>query len=437
MNTIFHHQTFVKPVFFRILMISFFVFSCSSTRIPGSATVDIPEDFFGLVHAGSTRTLEEYQLLDEMGVAWILNTFYWGSIEREKGNFDFSHYDSYVGTAKRHGKKVIAVLAYEVSWLFPDGKGKSYISPENTPHFLNFVEEMVKHFQGRVDVWNVWNEPNVPRFWKGSNKDFYELSRLTAQKIRETDPNAYIIGGAFMRSPKRFIKKMNQAGGMENLDGLAFHPYALNPEGSMRLHDKIVRICSDINFTGSVWITEIGHPTGGWYPHKASLEKLPAHVVKDMTGAAIRKEARAMLWYQLFDHYNADEVPSKEKKDSENFFGLVYPNYQRKDGANAYALCANFLPGSRYIPELPQRENIPSSIVSFYFQGGISGNNTLVLWNDRKRSKKVKLYLESPATLYDVTTGKGTPLSTETSLDIGKKPLIITWQGADVPRLSR
>ena len=424
---------FVKPVFYPCLLLSFFLLSCASTRYPRGGSVNVPDDFFGMVHAGHSQSHEEYELLDDLGVKWVLTTLYWGSVERHKGNFDFSRYDKYVETAKKEGKKIVIVLAYEAPWLYPDGESKKYISPENIPHFLRFVEETVKRYQGRVDVWNIWNEPNW-KFWKGSKKDYYELSRRSAQKIRETDPDAYILGGGFLRVPKRFIKKMNRAGGMENLDGLAFHPYALHPEGSMRLHDKFTRVVSDINFTGEAWITEIGHPTGGRYPHKVSLEGLPSHVVKSMTGAAARG-TRAALWYELFDHHNKNDVPPKTT-DSEKFFGLVYPDFSRKNGANAYELCAKFLPGSRYVPDFLQREKIPSSIISFCFLEGTSGNNTLVVWNDKKRTKKVKLYLDAPAVLYDVTTGKGQPLSAETILEIGKQPQMITWQGTHVPRLS-
>ena len=427
-------KTFVNPVFFRCLFFSLFFVSCATTRYPGSGSVNVPEDFFGMVHAGHSQTREEYDLLDDMGVKWVLTTFYWGSIEREQGKFDFSRNDKYVDTAKKEGKKIVAVLAYETPWIFPDGQSKAYISPENIPHFLRFLEEIVTRYKGKIDVWNIWNEPNHSRFWKGPKKDFYELSRRSAQKIREIDPDAHILGGGYSRVPKRFIKKMHRAGSMENLDGIAFHPYALHPEGAMRLHDKMLRIMSDINFSGEAWITEIGHPTAGWYPHTASLEKLPSHLVKSLTGAAARG-ARAALWYELFDHYNKDEVPPKTR-DSEKFFGLVYPDHTRKDAANAYELCARYLPGSRYVPNYLQKENIPSSIVSFSFLEGASGKNTLLVWNDRKRSKKAKLQLDASAMVYDITTAQGKPLTGETILEIGKKPLMITWQGTAVPRLS-
>ena len=423
-------------LFITVLSVFFLACSCSSIRFPQNRPVDVPDDLFGIVHAGHRVAPEEFGLLDEMNVKWTLRTFNWSSIERKQGEFDFSGYDTYVDATKKAGIKIIAVLAYETPWLFPDGEVKRYVSKENIPHFLRYVEEMVKHYQGKIDVWNIWNEPNYKRFWTGSDKEFYELSRLAAQKIRETDPNACIIGGAFIRAPKRMIKRMNKAGGMKDLDGLSFHPYALNAAGSMGVHDRFVKILSKINFTGTVWITEIGHPTGGRYPHKVSLERLPEQVVKDMTGVAVRG-VNAMLWYQLFDHYNREDVPPKELKDSENFFGLVYPDYSRKDGANAFQLCAGFLQGSRYVPNYLQRERIPSSIVSVCFLKGASGDNTLVLWNKRKRPRKVNLHLDTPATLYDITTGKGQPLSAITALAIGKQPLIITWRGTDVPRLSK
>jgi hypothetical protein len=87
---------FIPLRYFLYLCFAFPLLSCASTPLPPSVPVDIPGDFFGMVHAGNTETSEEYALLDEMGVEWILYTFYWYRIEREKGQFDFSHYDSYV-----------------------------------------------------------------------------------------------------------------------------------------------------------------------------------------------------------------------------------------------------------------------------------------------------------------------------------------------------
>ena len=421
------HSIFIYPVIFLL------VISCGSTPLPKNNSVRVPHDFFGMVHAGITESDEEYSLLKEMNVVWILETFYWGRIEWEPGNFNFSRYDRYVDKAIMEGKKIIAVLAYDASWL--NNGRQRYVSPENIPHFLNYVEETVRHFQGRVDVWSVWNEPNF-LFWSGSDSEFFELSRLATQRIRETDPDAYIIGGAFWRTPAGFIRGMHRAGAMEGLDGIAFHPYALNPVGSMRLHDRFLNVLSEINFTGPVWITEMGYPTNGWFPLKISMEELPSYVVKTIAGSAARG-ARVFLWYDFFDHFNEGEIPKGTSltKKTEASYGLAYPNYQRKNGSYAYELCSRFLPGSRYAPELPIRENIPESIVCFSFLEGAAGNNTLILWNDTG-TINVNLMVPGPAVIYDISTGAGSPLLPEASLAIGSEPLFITWQGTDIPRLS-
>jgi hypothetical protein len=67
--------------------------------------------------------------------------------------------------------------------------------------------------------------------------------------------------------------------------------------------------------------------------------------------------------------------------------------------------------------------------------GGISGNNTLILWNDRNSTKKININLSAPAVVYDITTGKGRPLDGNV-LNIGNEPLIISWRGDAEPKLS-
>jgi hypothetical protein len=408
--------------------------SCASTPLPPSAAAKIPEDFFGMVHAGNTETPEEYAVLDEMGVEWILYTFYWHRMERERGSFDFSHYDSYVDNGRKAGKKIAAVLAYDAPWLYPNEKRKNDIAPEHLPLFLNFVEKTVDHFRGRVDAWEIWNEPNF-MFWKGSDEDFFELTKSAARKIRETDPEANILGGAFWRVPKGFIRAMFKAGALEDVDGLAFHPYAINPRGAVKLYDKFTSVLAEFDYQGPLWVTEMGYPTGGWYPTSVSEDEQPSYMVKTITGIAARG-ARALLWYELFDSYNKGE--SKEPRNSEAYFGLLYPNYSRKKGFYAYSLCAKYLAGREYRPDLIEKNNIPKSLIAFYFAGK-EGNNTLVLWNDKKSTLKIHLSLGNPGLAHDVSTGKNTAIPGETDLGVGYAPVIITWDDKEpfgVPQIS-
>jgi len=414
----------MKKICFLGTLLFMLVLSCATPPIPGAKQVTIPEDFFGIVHAARTQEEKEEKLLKQMGAVWILNTFYWSSIEPEKDHFDYTHYDIYVKEAKKQGKKIIGVLGYSTNYAQP--QNKYYVSKKQMPFFLRYVEETVRRYKGQVDAWCVWNEPNI-LFWKGTRSSFFELSKLATDVIRKTDPDAYIIGGSFCRTPAGFIKSMHKSGALEGIDALAFHPYALNPSGSMQLYDKLTKTLSEINYSNPVWVTEVGYPTGGWYPNKVSLDEFPSYIVKTISGAAARG-ARALLWYHMFDSLDKNE----KSLNSENFFGLNFKDYSRKAGSFAYELCARFLPGSRYIPELPQRKNIPSNIVSFCFLGGSSGNNTLIIWNDKKQKVNIELNLPANALLHDISSGQSALLPAD-ALNITDKPLFITWQGTETP----
>ncbi|MCL2719888.1 MAG: alkaline phosphatase family protein [Treponema sp.] len=417
-------------IFIIILFLSILFFSCSSTPMPRLGSVTVPNDFLGFVHAGHSGTTEEFQLLDEMGAVWLLHTFYWWEIEREQGNFNFTWYDNFVNSAKENNKKVIACIAYDTDWI-RTGKKTHYISPDDIPHFLNFIEVLINRYKGKVDVWQIWNEPNWI-FWKGSDREFYELTRQAAQKIREVDPDAYIIGGGLWRTPKGFIRGMHKAGAFENVDAISFHPYAVNPRGSMKLFDSFIKIMDEINFTGDIWITEVGYPTSGWYPTKVSLDNLSSHVIKTIAGAAARG-ARTLIWYEFSDPHNYGENPNT--RDSEMYFGLTYPNRTRKNGGWAYELCGRFIQGSQYIPQLPVRNNIPSSIISFYFRNNETDINTLILWNDRNRTQNIRVSLSSSFTLHNITNGTSVLLPDNSILEINNEPSFITWHGDTVPNI--
>ena len=400
--------------------------SCASAPEPDLlAERDIPVDFAGIVHAGGTRTRKEYAYLDYLGARWLLHTFYWESIEVEDGEWDFLSYDALVDRAKAEGKKILGVLAYDTWRLHDDKNARRYIPPEKLPGFLDYVRETVSRYRGRVDAWCIWNEPNFI-FWNGTKEEFFELARQTAGAIREVDPEVIILGGAFNRGvlglPEDFIRGLFESGAMEQADGVAFHPYELNPPRTARLYDQFRDIVDDYGFGDKIWLTETGYPTGGWYPTAVSEKKFPAYVVKTVTLLAARG-AQKLLWYQLFD-------PHKRKQgNSEDFFGLVRSRREyRSKGAEAFRLCAVFLPGTTYYAQYPLRENIPDSLRAFYFEG--NGGGVLILWNEGLAAPRVRLDLPGTGHLrHDPVSGDAAALPADAVVKAGSTPVFITWQG--------
>jgi hypothetical protein len=399
----------------------------SSQKITSPDPLEIPADIAGIVHAGRTNTPEEYALLDSLGATWTLLTFDWERIERSYNQWDFSYYDEFVDTAKASGKKVLGVLAYSVSWIFEEGQARRYVPPEKIDFFLNYIRKTTGHFQGRVDAWSIWNEPNTSRFWKGGKEDFFYLSRLAADAVREVDPDVTLMGGAFNRGifglQKPFIRGLFESGAMEKTDAVAFHPYEMNPSRTLKLYGKFRALAAEYGFADRIWITEVGYPTGGWYPTAITEKKFPAYVVKTFIYLAAAG-ANRIFWFQLFDPVQ------REKFDSEDCFGLVRSeNDYTSKGAEAFRLCAVNLAGTVYRPDLPLRGKLPHSLQAFYFEKPDGSGGALVLW---KGGIPVQVKLQSSNngifTAHDPVTGVATALFEEKAIKIGTKPVFVTWQ---------
>ena len=418
------------------------IFSACASKPVSSGSVAIPSDIAGIVHAGNTNTPEEYALLDRLGVTWLLRTFNWHQIEPSEGQWNFDTYDKYVDTAKAAGKKIVGILAYDVPWIHEDGERRRYIPPDKIDYFLNYVRKTVSHFQGRVDVWCIWNEPNH-HFWTGTRNEYLVLARYTADAVREVDSDVLLLGGGFNRGifglPKAYIRGKFETGGMEKTDAIAFHPYELNPARTLKLYRRFHKLVAEYGFEDRIWITEVGYPTGGRYPTRVKEKIFPEYVVKTFVNLAA-EGAPVILWYQLFDPIE------RSNKNSENFFGLVRSreDYTSK-GAEAFRLCAVHLAGTVYRPDLPRREKLPPSLKTFYFECKDNSGGTLVLWkNGSPKNVKISIKAGNSATafaVHDPVSGSAVEIQTATGgvagtvLKVGSMPVFVTWQGGGIPVL--
>ena len=420
----------MKRLPFRVIIVVcvFFLGYCAS--VPMSVLTDnivIPADYAGIVHAGRTGTQEEFDYLHYLGADWVLNSFYWDRIEPRQGEWNFSGYDTFVDSNRAEGIKVLGVLAYDVGWIHEDGRGHDYIPPDRVADFARFVRNTAEHFRGRVDGWCIWNEPNTSRFWTGTDDEFVELTRQAADAIREVDSDVILLGGAFNRNvlglPERFIRKLFESGAMDKVDAIAFHPYELNPSRSLTLYNRFKKIVDDYGFGNKIWITEMGYPTGGWYPTKVPENRFPEYVVKTFVYLSSAGSNR-LLWYQLFD---PDE---RSNSDSEDFFGLVRSerDYTSK-GAEAFRLCANYMPGSTCYVLDPGLDGLPASMRVFWYKK--TGGGAMVLWYEGLGSRQVSLRLDGTELFeHDPVSGTESRIQPDTAVSIGRVPVFITWDGS-------
>ncbi len=167
-------------------------------------------------------------LVRDAGFTWVKQWFAWRDIEGSgKGQYDWSTADRIVNGAEEFGLKLIARVDHEPAWAGPP--------PGNIDAFVDFLTAMATRYRGRIQAYQIWNEPNLAREWgnKPPNAAEYTLMlRRAYQAIKRADPNALVISAGMAPTTEwsqravpdtRFIQAMYDAGAKPYFDLLGAH----------------------------------------------------------------------------------------------------------------------------------------------------------------------------------------------------------------------
>ncbi len=96
---------------------------------------------------------------------------------------------------------------------------------------------MVNHFRGRVEYYEIWNEPNID-YWNPapSPEEYGRLFKAAAAAIHATDPNAKTVFGGLSGADRSYAKRaLDACDCAAAIDVFAYHNYPdyghnLNPE---------------------------------------------------------------------------------------------------------------------------------------------------------------------------------------------------------------
>jgi hypothetical protein len=134
----------------------------------------------------------DLELIKDAGFRWVKQYFSWQDIEGGgKGQFDWSQADRVVEEAEKYGLKLIVRVSQDPDRPFWAGQ-----PPENTGHFADFLAAMASRYRGRIQAYQIWNEPNLAREWGGKHPDpaaYARMLQVAYGTIKSIDPNAIIV----------------------------------------------------------------------------------------------------------------------------------------------------------------------------------------------------------------------------------------------------
>lgn len=406
---------------------------------PERLTVEKP---MGVCHAGYDQTDEEYDLLHRLGVQAVRADFHWSRIQPDSDTWNFGYRDGYVDAAVSHGVRVIALLDFDNDAVEQDPVGKSredYIAPSDIPRFLEYVRQTVAHYKGRVYAWEIWNEPNIDTFWRGTLDEFYVLARQTAETVRSVDESARIVGTA-MTSPmgtllSSGIDGLHATGALAGVQHPSGHLYVPDPRNYYLEFMRLIGAAKRFDHPGPVWVTELGAPDGGFYAWTSVTDRLAEHVIKAYTiGTSLGIDM--IVWYAFRDA--SIEHQARLPRDSERFFGLIGPDGQWKPSAHAFSLFSRLCSDSEVRNDLVQVTGglaARQTRCTLYRRG--NGETALILWFEpmlRPWGKaRVRIDLgrtAEPPAVHDIASDYSKPLLDDHIL-VSEKPVVVSFKSPE------
>ncbi|MDX6699054.1 MAG: hypothetical protein QOE65_2451 [Solirubrobacteraceae bacterium] len=306
--------------------------------------------------AARARALDQAH---DIGVTYIRITMVWEGFRNE----GWLPYDRAIDDARAHGMSVQLTVTGNPRFTARGLGFVGYLRP-SPGRYANWLGAVARHFKGRVDLYSLWNEPNLaeylsPQLERGRAVGHIIYARLVKAgyaAVKRADPHAKVLIGEAAPSghPLRFLERAARAlpGGLR-ADGWAQHPYQFVkvPPGRPQtrysggisnidtMNASLRRLARDGVLRTSkggavpIYFTEFGYPRPGAY-YGFFSEALRARYTVQAFQFAKRKGVKALVWYQL---YEQSGHPRPKLWDT----GLISPDgvqsltYRRMLGARA------------------------------------------------------------------------------------------------------
>ncbi len=199
---------------------------------------------------------QAYDKIAATGVKWVRIQSGWQRTEREKGVYDFAWLDSIVDNLIKRGMVPWMCLCYGNDLYTEKAKevfGAVGCPPINTEEerqaWHNYVKATTSHYKGRIEYYEVWNEPDGSWCWKtGPNAtELGNFNVATAKAVREGDPDAKVIGGSICTKDIGFVREALKTGMGEAIDAFTFHEYTADETSVPNTVSAYKAICGEFN----------------------------------------------------------------------------------------------------------------------------------------------------------------------------------------------
>ncbi len=209
----------------------------------------------------------------------------WPDLEPNRGQWQFERLDHYVSLAQHHGTRLLLPLGMTPAWA--SARSQVAAEPRNVEDWRTYVRTVVSRYKGRIQAYEIWNEPNLTDFWTGTTDQMLTLTKEASQIIYSLDPQAIVVSPSATADfgipwLAEFLKK----GGGQFVDVIGYHFYVCpnSPEEMLPLIQRVRQVISENGLANKpLWNTETG-----WLG--------PAELASEELGAGFLARAYILAW---------------------------------------------------------------------------------------------------------------------------------------------
>ena len=206
----------------------------------------------------------------------------WAGVERRRGHYSWNRTDRVYEAMRQYSARPVMLL-YNAPWWAQDrdascpGENACAYPPRlrNLDDWTRFVRAALRRYP-EVRAVEVWNEPNLARFWapRPDPKRYSMLLRAAYAGVASTGVDVPVLVGGLL-SPEfdgrkvvaaaDFLRRVYELAGPGAFDGIATHPYPYEAPFAENMWSELEALRAvrqQFNDAGTpLWITEIGVST--------------------------------------------------------------------------------------------------------------------------------------------------------------------------------
>ena len=290
--------------------------------------------------------------LDYLGIRAIRSIVGWERVQPDRGDeWNFKEFDTRLKMLEDAGIKMRETLVFTPRWAAIDNPQKSRFPRNRMPEmeaWRNYVRTVVRRYGTRVQMYELWNEPDLPGFFNGTAEEYLKYCREARKIIREINPDIKVSSGGFAtfrqdlplaRSAGKFHEAVLK-NGADTFDFHSYHEHGFFPHYQRMIDEYFLPLRKKYNITQPWFASETA------YHSAKGTDVIQADCLFKKVLFAWARGAVSYTWYGLFNNnFDLDY--------SEHNYGMIdyFMNVKYAFGIYA-ALIANYREAS-FVKQIP------------------------------------------------------------------------------------